>query len=97
MSGSHPCLDRAKRVLDCLSPDPHHLRRMIESRLHILKNSFVFPTGHATLWTGRAVLLQRTLLAIRTPVSTDLQAAFNGRESISLSPAGHRYSFVFAL
>ena len=81
MSGSHPSLDRAKRVLDGLSPDPHHFRCMIETRLHILKNSFVFPTGHATLRTGRAVLLQRTLLAIRTPVFTDLQAAFNGRKS----------------
>ena len=94
MSGSHPCLDRAKRVLDCLSPDPHHLRRMIESRLHILKNSLVFPTSHATLRAGRAALLQRTLLAIRTPVFTDLQAALNGRESPNQSLPSRALIFV---
>jgi hypothetical protein len=53
--------------------------RMIKSRLHLIKNSFVFPACHATLRTWRAVSLSRTLLAFRTPILTDVQAAVNGR------------------
>ena len=45
MSGVHPCLDRAERALDSLSPDAHHLRGMIKSHLHRIKNSFVFPAN----------------------------------------------------
>jgi hypothetical protein len=53
--------------------------RMIKSRLHLIKNSFVFPACHATLRIWRAVSLSRTLLAFRTPILTDVQAAVNGR------------------
>jgi hypothetical protein len=55
MSGAHPCLDRAERVLDSLSPDAHHLGRMIESCLHLIKNIFVLPARYTTLRAWRAV------------------------------------------
>jgi hypothetical protein len=49
MSGTHPCLDRAEWMLDSLSPDAHHVRRMIKLRVYVITNSFVFPACHATL------------------------------------------------
>ncbi|CAB3810803.1 hypothetical protein LMG27177_07480 [Paraburkholderia fynbosensis] len=55
MSASHPCLDRAERVLDSLSPDAHQLGRMIKSNLHLIKNIVVLPARYTTLRAWRAV------------------------------------------
>ncbi len=85
-------------MLDSLSPDTHHLRSMIKSRLHPVENSFVFPACHATLRAWSAVLFERTLLG-----QFELQHLLSFRpcstvenRQISRSPAGHRYSFVRA-
>jgi hypothetical protein len=68
-------------MLDSLSPDTHHLRSMIKSRLHPVENSFVFPACHATLRAWSAVLFENIAGAIRTPTLTEFQAVLNGRES----------------
>ncbi|PTQ99125.1 hypothetical protein C8K18_106266 [Paraburkholderia sp. GV068] len=98
MSGAHPCLDRAERVLDSLSPDTHHLGHMIKPYLHLIENSFVLPARYATLGPG-----------VHSPFSEhcwqfELQylLIFRPRSIVqnrhmSRSPAGHLYSLVFAL
>ena len=74
MSGTHPGLQRAERVLDRLAPDPHHLGRLIQAILHRLEYGLMLPAAHPALWARRTVLFQRANLAVRTPVAVQLQS-----------------------
>jgi len=42
---------------------------MVKARLHLFENRLMFPAAHASLNARRALVFQRTLLAIRTPVA----------------------------
>ena len=64
VSGAHPRLQRAERVLDRLATDPHHLGRLIQATLHRLKHGLMLPAAHSALWARCALLFQRTTLAV---------------------------------
>ena len=60
---AHPELDGAKGMLNCLSSNAHRFREMIQAPLHLIENSFVFPTAYAPLVAWRALILHWAILA----------------------------------
>ena len=88
MGGTHPALQRAERVLDRLTADSHHLGPLIQTTLHRFEHCFMLPAAHsAWLWTRCALLFQRTTLAMRTPVTVQLQPFLDTRDDLKLSLA----------
>jgi hypothetical protein len=63
-------------MLDGLTTDSHYIGCLIQAGLHRVENCFVFPSCYATLWTWRALLLEWTLLAVRTPIPMQVQPFF---------------------
>ena len=49
VGGAHPGFQRAERVLDRLTADPHHLGRLIQATLHRLEHCLMLPAAHSAL------------------------------------------------
>jgi hypothetical protein len=75
MGGTHPRLDRPKRMLNSLATGAHHLGGVIQAGLHGIEDVLMFPTGDRPLWTGSALILDRSTLTVRTPVPDNTNPA----------------------
>src|SRR4249920_2425661 len=73
VSGAHPGLDGAKRVLDRLAPLAHLLRMLVEPALHRFENMLVLPSGDPALLAGGAAVLDGATLAGVGPVAAQDQ------------------------
>ena len=78
MRATHPELDGPEGVLHRLAPDTHAVGCVIQSVLHGLDSIFMRPSSDASFSAGSAFLLDRAMLAERTPVPVQLQAPFDG-------------------
>ena len=67
-----PHLQRAERMLDCLTALSHGLRVLIETFLHRLQHVLVLPACDAPLRAGRAAMLDRAVTARIRPVAPQL-------------------------
>lgn len=86
MGGAHPGLQCAERTLHA-----HHLRSLIQARLHGVEHRLVFPASPPPLCARCALIFQRTALEIRTPAALHFQAFLNCRKrQIRRSPHGRR-------
>lgn len=66
---AHPGAQRAERMLDSLSADPHCLWRTIKAPLHRLDDRLMFPSSDAAFLAGRALVMEGACLAVRAPVA----------------------------
>src|SRR5215813_3562179 len=57
---SHPHLERAERMLDCLAAHAHRLWVGIEPLLHCFEQMFVLPSRDASFRTCRTTSFERT-------------------------------------
>src|SRR5215469_12195534 len=69
----HPILNRAEDGLDDAAPDPHRIGHLVQTPLHALDHSLVFPTGDAALLAGGAHGLRCAGAAVAGPVSAERQ------------------------
>ncbi len=83
MSGAHPGLDGAERVLDGLAAPAHGLRVLVEAALHRLEHMLMLPSADAALPAGSAAILDGTTGASGRPVAAQRQSVFFSREAIS--------------
>jgi hypothetical protein len=77
MSRSHPRLDRAEQMLDCLPPEAHFFGFLIEPLLHGFKHALMFPSLDAPLLAGRALRFEQAILAGRGPVNMQGRAVLD--------------------
>lgn len=81
VGGAHPGLQCAERMLHCLAADAHHFRCLIQAGLHRVKHRLVFSATHSPLRARCALTFQRTALAVRAPLTMQLQAFLNRRKT----------------
>lgn len=67
----HSGFERTKRVFYGLSTDPHCIRPAIEAPAHRFDDRLMFPSFDPALLTGRALVMESTCLAVRTPVTVE--------------------------
>src|SRR6476661_3294175 len=78
----HPHLQRAKRMLNRLAASTHRIRISVQARLHSIDNILVLPPLDATLWSLRALSLQRAGAARVGPVVVQDQSIFLVRKVV---------------
>lgn len=77
MRGAHPLFECPEGMLDRTLAAPHHVRRVAQPVLHFLQYGFMIPSPNSPLLARCALRFQHSSLAIRTPVTVQLQAFFN--------------------
>src|ERR1700674_1752993 len=73
MRRAHPGLDGAERMLHRLAADTHHFGRVIQPPLHGFEHGLMLPAGHSPPRARGALILERTLLTVRTPITMQSQ------------------------
>ena len=79
---THPGLDRSEGMLGGLPACRHFVWVIFKALLYALKDVFAFPPRDAALFARRTVVLDRTCLAGRRPVTMQNLAAFLARHAI---------------
>src|ERR1700755_677305 len=79
---AHPGFQRAERMLDSLSADPHGLWRTIKAPLHRLDDRLMLPSFDPALLAGRALVMNRACLAVRAPIAMERHAVLDRGETI---------------
>src|ERR1019366_10221708 len=65
-------------MLNRLTSNSHRLRETIQAALHGFENSLVLPARNSSLFTGCAFSLDCAILAVRTPVTMQVQLSLFG-------------------
>jgi hypothetical protein len=88
VSGSHPRLERSKRMLDGWPTQPWGLRSALQPVLHVVQHLLVFPARDSPVIAGCASRLDRATRAGRWPVAVHRSVILDRRHSPDCPFAG---------
>ena len=92
---AHSHLERAERMLDCLTALAHRLRVLVEPPLHGFEHVLVLPPRDAALLSRRATILDRTAAARVGRIAAQLLPMFLGSEGVLEFLARRAAIYVF--
>src|SRR5688572_7290266 len=94
MGCSHPRLDGCEGMFNGLAPDRHGIADCLHPYAERFDEAFMLPASEAALFTGGALIFQRTGLAFARPVKGYRQAIFLSVKAVDEDLASRAAIFV---